>query len=263
MNAVVATNVLVLEPDPECRSTLAEALRVAGFTVVEAGDGMEAFAAADHQKLDLVVMEMRLPVISGLEVLAHFAERRTPVVVASSLDGEEARIRALDLGADDYVQKPYSAREVVARAKAVLRRTNRAATRPVMTFNGLTIDLDGREVRVKDTVVETTAKEFDLLAYLAASPGTVFTRDRLLQSVWHSSSAWQQPGTVTEHIRRLREKIEDTPARPKWLVTIRGVGYKFERRHSTDSAAAPSATTSPLRQAQNVERRAEARLEVA
>ena len=143
--------------------------------------------------------------------------------------------------------KPFSPRELAARITAVLRRTNgAAAASSVIEHKHLRIDLASREVWVRDVLVETTAKEFDLLAFLAAAPGRVFTRHQLLREVWHSSAEWQQEGTVTEHIRRLRQKIEDEADRPQWLQTVRGVGYRFERRHQprVDLTGVPAAIAS-------------------
>ena len=142
---------------------------------------------------------------------------------------EEAdRVAGLELGADDYVVKPFSPRELTARVRSVLRR---ATPRPVLgrlTFDGLTIDTASREVSVDGIAVDLTAREFDLLAFLASSPRQVFSRGQLLEQVWGSSTEWQDPATVTVHVRRLRQKIDADPQNPRWVTTVWGVGYRFE-----------------------------------
>jgi DNA-binding response OmpR family regulator len=137
-------------------------------------------------------------------------------------------VLGLKLGADDYVVKPFSPAELAARIETVLRRAKGAPTAQSMEFGRLSINIATREVRVDGEVRETTAKEFDLLAFLASSPRQVFTRDQLLDHVWASSADWQDSATVTEHVRRIRRKIEDDPDHPHWITTVRGVGYRFE-----------------------------------
>ncbi|HEX4979603.1 MAG TPA: response regulator transcription factor [Acidimicrobiales bacterium] len=226
-----AATVLLVEDEADVREMVALTLEAGGYAVVEVSDGMQAFDRLDAVSPDLVVLDLMLPVVSGLEVLQAIRQHsNVPVLVLTALGSEENRVRGLQLGADDYVTKPFSPRELVARVQALLRRSSSAAARQTVVLDGLTIDMASREVWVVGRFVETTAKEFDLLAFLAANPGRVYTRHQLLREVWHSSSEWQQEGTVTEHVRRLRAKIEDDPARPLWLQTVRGVGYRFERR---------------------------------
>jgi two-component system, OmpR family, phosphate regulon response regulator PhoB len=232
-----AARVLVVEDEAELREMLTFTFEVEGYEVLQAANGMEAFEhlASTTAAPDLVVLDLMMPAISGLEVLQNIRQHSTvPVIILSAMGSEENRVRGLQLGADDYITKPFSPRELVARIQALLRRTSgstSAAAQQTIAYNGLTIDLASREVWVRGDFVDTTAREFDLLAFLAGNPGRVYTRHQLLREVWHSSSEWQQEGTVTEHIRRLRVKIEDDSDRPRWLQTVRGVGYRFERRH--------------------------------
>ena len=221
-------------------------LEVEGYEVLQAANGMEAFEhlASATAAPDLVVLDLMMPAISGLEVLQNIRQNSTvPVIILSAMGSEENRVRGLQLGADDYMTKPFSPRELVARIQALLRRTSgatSAAAQQTIAYDGLTIDLASREVWVRGDLVETTAKEFDLLAFLAANPGRVYTRHQLLREVWHSSSEWQQEGTVTEHIRRLRVKVEEDAERPRWLQTVRGVGYRFERRQQPRGTGGPN-----------------------
>ena len=237
-----AAKVLIVEDEGEIRDLLEFTLEAEGFSVLKAANGMEAFELLANDAPDLVILDLMMPAISGLEVLQSIRQNgATPIIVLSALASEENRVRGLQLGADDYVVKPFSPRELVARIQAVLRRTaGPVATQSTVAYDGLTIDTASREVWVRGELVETTAKEFDLLTFLAANPGRVYTRHQLLREVWNSSSEWQQEGTVTEHIRRLRVKIEDDAERPRWLLTVRGVGYRFERRQAprtSDSTA--------------------------
>jgi two-component system, OmpR family, phosphate regulon response regulator PhoB len=242
MTAMTASSVLTVSAanDDEGARALHALLRAEGLDVLTAATGLEALDLLGR-KPDVVLLDLVLPVVSGLEVLASVrAAGTTPVVVHTALDAEETVVRALDLGADDYIVTPSRPREVAARLRAVLRRSGVTATRNQILHGTMAIDLDRREVSMRGEVVETTAREFDLLVFLAKSPGVVFTRDRLLRSVWNSSSQWQQEGTVTEHIRRLREKIELDPRKPDWLRTVRGVGYRFERRHAEGRSGRPA-----------------------
>ncbi|HEX7167970.1 MAG TPA: response regulator transcription factor [Acidimicrobiales bacterium] len=237
--------ILVVEDEGEIRDLVAFTLEVEGYEVLTAANAMEAFERVAKDSPDLVILDVMMPAISGLEVLEDLRQRsEVGILILSALGSEENRVRGLRLGADDYMVKPFSPRELAARVQALLRRTSSAsAARATIAYDGLTIDLESREVWVHGRLVETTAKEFDLLAFLAANPGRVYTRHQLLREVWHSSSEWQQEGTVTEHVRRLRVKVEDDAERPRWLQTVRGVGYRFERRRR-DVEIAPS-TSAP------------------
>jgi DNA-binding response OmpR family regulator len=236
-----AATILVIEDDPDIRSVVSMTLEAEGYAVELATNGMEGIELAATAKPDLVVLDIMMPVVSGLEVLQHIRQRdAVPVIILTALGEEANRVRGLQLGADDYMVKPFSPRELVARIQAVMRRSqNPLGANDAITFDGLRIDLSSREVWVGGELVELTAKEFDLLAFLAASPGRVFTRHQHLHEVWRSSSEWQQEGTVTEHVRRLRVKIEADPERPTWLKTVRGVGYRFDRR-SAERDAVPT-----------------------
>ncbi len=223
---------LVVDDDPEIRAMLVRLLEVEGYKVTEASTGAEAIGALNRGQPDLVILDVMLTTEDGFDVLASI--RRTsdvPVILVTAKNQETDRVLGLKLGADDYVVKPFSPAELAARVGTVLRRSStRSASAPTgtMEFGDLVIDSLAREIRVSGELIETTAKEFALLAFLAGSPRQVFTREQLLAQVWDSSSAWQDAGTVTEHIRRIRRKIEADPDQPRWVRTVRGVGYRFE-----------------------------------
>ena len=228
--------VLVVDDDEPARTAVAWALEADGFAVEHAEDGVRALALLASRAPALVVLDLSLPGLGGLDVLRRLREREhaggeepLPVIILSGRDGETDRIVGLDLGADDYLVKPFSPGELAARARSVLRRTRpplppapRAATPGVQT------DAGTREAAVDGRPVELTAKEFDLLHFLAGHPRRVFSRSQLLRHVWASNAGWQSEATVTEHIHRLRQKIERDPAEPRWLRTVRGVGYRWE-----------------------------------
>ena len=200
-----------------------------GFEVAEAADGKTAIRLALEGRPDLIVLDVMLPAIDGLEVLTEIRKRQdVPVILLTARTDEVDRVLGLELGADDYVVKPFSPRELAARVRSVLRRSRPPAPVPSLEFEGLTIDGTTREVIVDATVVEMTPKEFDLLAFLASSPRQVFSRTQLLERVWDSSPDYQDPSTVTVHIRRIRQKIETDPDDPRWVCTVWGVGYKFQ-----------------------------------
>jgi len=173
-----------------------------------------------------------LPEIDGFSILGELRKREDiPVILLTARTEETDRVLGLELGADDYVVKPFSPRELAARVRTVLRRASRSeppVMEPTITFDGLAIDTRSREVRVGGEPVDFTAKEFDLLAFLASSPRQVFSRGQLLEQVWDSSSDWQDASTVTVHVRRIRKKIEQDPDEPRWISTVWGVGYRFE-----------------------------------
>ena len=224
--------VLVVDDEPMLRNLLCRLLEMEGYKVLEAGDGLTALAVVANEKPDLVLLDVMLPERNGFDVLGDL--RRTndiPVILVSALAEEGDRVVGLRLGADDYITKPFSSAELSARVQSVLRRAtmrNAAGAPGEFSFEGLTINCRSREVRVAGERVEMTAKEFDLLVYLAGAPRQVFSREQLLQGVWGSSSSWQSDATVTEHVRRLRRKVEEDPDHPRWIVTVRGVGYRFE-----------------------------------
>jgi DNA-binding response OmpR family regulator len=223
--------VLIVDDEPMVRDVLARYLTRSGFIADTVCDGEAAIAAFDASRPDLVLLDLMLPKIDGFAVFHSIRARAaTPVIMLTAKGQEMERIAGLELGADDYVAKPFSPREVVARVQAVLRRgapANAASDRRVLTFDGLEIDAASREVRVAGKVAELTPKEFDLLYLTASNPRTVFTRSQLLDTLWDLAFEGD-PSTVTVHVRRLREKIEQDPANPRRLVTVWGVGYRFE-----------------------------------
>ncbi len=225
-----AGRVLVVDDEPMVCEVVTAYLERDGFRVATASDGRSALESFDAAPPDLVVLDVMLPEIDGFSVLAQLRRRAdVPVILLTARTEEADRLLGLELGADDYVVKPFSPRELAARVRTVLRRTRSADAAPVrMDFDGLTIDPVTREVVRNGDVVEMTPKEFDLLAFLAASPRQVFSRAQLLEQVWDSSADYQDPSTVTVHIRRLRRKIEPDPEQPRWLHTVWGVGYRFE-----------------------------------
>ena len=227
---VPVAKILVVDDEPNIREVVGLYLRRDGHAVVSAADGEEALELYQRTRPDLVVLDLMLPKVSGLEVCRRIqAERRVPLVMLTARGEEEDRIVGLGLGADDYVVKPFSPRELAARVEAVLRRTGEAA-RPAdgsaLVFGDLRLDPATREVTVRDEPVTLTAREFDLLRHMASQPRRVFTRDQLMEAVWgYAFSA--DTSTVTVHVRRLREKLEDDPAKPHYLQTVWGVGYRF------------------------------------
>ncbi|WP_420451641.1 response regulator transcription factor [Ilumatobacter sp.] len=228
---MTATKVLVVDDEPTVREVVAGYLRRDGHEVAEAADGTTALALLESEPPDLVVLDMMLPGVNGLDILRRVRSTSDiPVIMLTARAEETDRVSGLELGADDYVVKPFSPRELAARVNGVLRRTvGRAAASPQrLEFDGLVIDPLAREVVLGDRVVELTPKEFDVLAFLAASPRQVFSRAQLLEQVWMSSPDWQDPATVTVHVRRIRNKIEADPEHPRWITTVWGVGYRFE-----------------------------------
>ncbi len=233
MRQVEKTRVLVVDDEPMVREVLTRYFEREGFDVADAADGRLALEHIEGSVPDLVLLDLMLPEVDGYEVFRRLrsASATTPVIMLTARGEETDRVVGLELGADDYVTKPFSPREVVARARAVLRRTKTPATeRPAgsIEVGEITIDLDRREVSRSGRPVHLTRKEFDLLSYMAASPGVTFTRSQLLDDVW--DFAWDgDSATVTVHVRRVREKIEDDPSDPRHLLTVWGVGYRFER----------------------------------
>jgi two-component system, OmpR family, response regulator ResD len=224
--------VLIVDDEAIVRDVLTRYLEKEGFRVDTAVDGEEALAIATDHRPDLVILDLMLPKVDGLEVLRRLrAEQDVPVVMVTAKGEEVDRVVGLELGADDYVVKPFSPREVVARVRAVLRRGVRSADHPddgrLVIAGPFAIDRDRREVRRDGRLIELTRKEFDLLEVLSGHPGTTFRRLDLLERVWDSS--WDgSSSTVTVHVRRLRAKLEEDPSEPRHIVTVWGVGYRFE-----------------------------------
>jgi len=229
------TLVLVIDDDPQVRTLVSRLLRHEGYEVVEAGDAGEALRHVDQREPDLVLLDVVMPQVDGIDLLAEIRTRsNVPVIMLTALGDEADRILGLKSGADDYMVKPFSPGELSARIESVLRRSQmssnsvQGSATEALTFGELEIDQRTRDVKLDGQLVELTAREFDLLFFLASSPRQVFDRQQLLTQVWQSSADWQDPATVTEHVRRIRRKIESDPDRPRWLKTVRGVGYRFE-----------------------------------
>jgi two-component system, OmpR family, response regulator ResD len=229
MDAVMDT-ILVVDDEPSIVEVVSLYLAREGFRVLSAGDGQQALAIARSERPDLILLDIMLPFRSGLDITRELREdREVPIILLTARTDEVDRIVGLDLGADDYIVKPFSPREVVARVKAVLRRTARQhdEERPkALEFGAMSIVPSERLVRIDDRSIELTATEFDLLHFLADHPRQVFTRDQLLDRVWGTEFIADE-STVTVHVRRLREKIERDPSHPEYVLTVWGVGYKF------------------------------------
>ncbi len=225
--------VLVVDDEPMVRDVLSRYLERNGFEVDAAADGEGALAAFDARRPDLVLLDLMLPRVDGFEVFRRIRARADSPVIMITARGETTdRIVGLDVGADDYISKPFSPGEVVARVRSVLRRASTARERRgesegVLAFSGLELDPRSREVSLAGALLPLTPKEFDLLLHFASNPRTVFSRLQLLDEVWDVAFDGD-PATVTVHIRRLREKIEADPSHPRRLVTVWGVGYRFE-----------------------------------
>ena len=218
----------MVDDDPDARWLAGEALVEYGFEVSEASNGHEAMKQFEARHPDLIVLDLGLPGIGGLDVLKWLrTTNNVPVILLTGRGAQPDRVVGLELGADDYVVKPFDARELVARVNAVLRRGRSDHGKHRLEFGELTIDLQTRDVSHSGELVDLTAKGFDLLAFLASSPRRVFSREELLDQVWGSSVEWQDPSTVNEHIHRLRRKIEPNPGSPRWIATLRGAGYRF------------------------------------
>jgi DNA-binding response OmpR family regulator len=228
----VGGRILVVDDEPHIVELVRYNLAQEGFEVSVAHDGHEAIEKAQKDAPDLVILDLMLPYVDGLEVCRHIRrESPVPILMLTAKDGEQERVIGLESGADDYVTKPFSPRELVARVRAILRRTarddQRPAARPV-AVGGLVLDATTHEVRLGGRLVDLTAKEFDLLQLLLSHPNRVFTRDFLLEHIW-GYDYFGSTRTVDMHISRLREKIEDDPNNPTYVMTVRGVGYKLKK----------------------------------
>jgi two-component system response regulator ResD len=224
-------SVLVVDDEPTIGEVVSRYLSVAGYSTRVASSGPEALAAAAGEWPDLVVLDLMLPGIDGLEVMRRLREResqRVAVILLTAKGEESDRVVGLRLGADDYVVKPFSPAELVARVDAILRRLEKGADRyqPPLVFDGLTIDPSARRVELGGEEVPLTQREFDLLLFLARHPGQAFTREELMDRVWQYSF-FTDTSTVTVHIRRLRAKVEREPAHPRFIETVWGYGYRF------------------------------------
>ena len=224
--------VLVVDDDATVREVVVDYLRAAGHDVSEAVDGAGALASAQSTGADLVVLDVMMPGLDGLEVCRRLRrDSDVPIVLLTALGSEQDRVVGLEIGADDYVTKPFSPRELVLRVDSILRRSSGAAVADVpavMVDGDLVVDRDRRRVTLAGVETSLTARELDLLTFLVSRPGVAFSRDDLLQRVWGWSFGDQS--TVTVHVRRLREKIEADPTTPTRLLTVWGVGYRWERQ---------------------------------
>jgi two-component system, OmpR family, response regulator RegX3 len=227
-----SATLLVAEDDEGSRLALARSLERYGYRVIEAADGevaLQLFQA--NPMIDLVVLDIGLPRLDGFAVLSRLRQLSdVPVIMLTGRGEEVDRVVGLELGADDYVLKPYSLRELVARVRARLRRRPSEERRPAgaepLVFGDLVIDPRAREVHIADEKIDLTAREYELFAFLASHPREVFSREELLEHVW--GTRFQDPATVTEHVRRVRAKIEQHPPSRKLLTTLRGMGYRFD-----------------------------------
>jgi two-component system response regulator ResD len=227
--------ILIVDDEPTIVEVVGLYLQREGFRVLTANDGNAALQTVEQQRPDLVVLDLMLPGLNGLEVVKRLRSGSAlPIIMLTARSEEADRVVGLELGADDYVTKPFSARELVARVKAVLRRTHPEAApaeptgASALAIGGLRLDPAARTVTLDGQAINLTVREFDLLQFLMRNPGQVFTREQLLDNVWGYTFA-SDMGTVTVHIRRLREKIEPDPSNPVFLQRIWGVGYKLER----------------------------------
>jgi len=229
MSTVPRERILVVDDEPAIRDLVGPYLRQEGFDVDEAADGEDALARFQRRPHDLVVLDLRLPGIDGLDVLREIRRTSTVYVIVLTARADETdKLIGLELGADDYITKPFSPRELVARVRAVLRRrrSGDSDSADVMRFDGLVVDLARHEVSVDDSPAELTSLEFELLAALASAPGRVFTRRQLIERVW----GWDFYGDerlVDVHVRNLRKALGDAADDPRFIGTVRGVGYKF------------------------------------
>lgn len=222
-------SILVVDDEPIIGEVVSRYLERAGYAARVAGDGVQALQLAAEQTPDLVVLDIMLPGLDGLEVMRRLQQvERTSVILLTAKSEAADRIVGLQRGADDYVIKPFSPGELVARVDAVMRRAVSPSDEgEILTFEDLQIDPVRRCVTVRGEEAQLTAREYDLMLFLVRHPGQVFSRDQLMELVWQYSF-YSDTSTVTVHIRRLRAKVERDPAEPQWLQTVWGVGYRFQ-----------------------------------
>ena len=224
--------ILLVDDEDAVRTVLTFPLEKDGYVVVQAGDGEEALRRFAEQPVDLVVLDLMLPRLDGLEVCKRLRATSTvPIIMLTARDDELDKVLGLELGADDYITKPFSIREFRSRVRALLRRARQPhvpadEAEPRIEVDGLVIDMSRRTVQVRGEPVTLTYVEFELLRTLAASPGRVFSRRMLLEALWKSAD-YRDPRTIDVHVRHLREKIEEEPRTPQHILTVRGVGYRF------------------------------------
>lgn len=227
------TRVLLVDDEENLRQALGYALRQEGYDVVTAEDGRRALTQFRAAQPDLVILDVMLPGIDGLEVCRRMRrESDVPIILLTARDTEVDRIVGLEIGADDHLGKPFSTRELIARVRALLRRSRRGpgAERPeTLRAEGLAVDVPKRQVRRDGEEVRLTPKEFDLLAFLMEAPGVVMSREQILARVWAQERAGDMR-TVDTHVRTLRQALGESAERPRWIETVRGVGYRFRER---------------------------------
>jgi DNA-binding response OmpR family regulator len=226
-----SSTILLVDDEDAVQKLLAYPLERDGFRVVQARDGEEALARFAQEPVDLVVLDVMLPKLDGLEVCKRLrASSTVPIIMLTARDDELDKVLGLELGADDYITKPFSIREFRSRVRALLRRaaipTFGREEDETIERDGLRIDVGHRDVHVGQRAVQLTYVEFELLRTMAASPGRVFSREMLLQALWGGSD-YREPRTIDVHVRHLREKLERDPSEPEYILTVRGVGYRF------------------------------------
>ncbi len=225
-----STRILLVDDEQSIQTLLSYPLRKDGYHVTSALDGAEALRRFEEGRFDLVILDLMLPQLNGVEVCRQLRSRsQVPIIMLTAKGSETDKVAGLEVGADDYITKPFSMREFRSRVKAALRRSRMAAGTQAdgaIECGELTIDFDRRMVTLADEEVKVTYVEFEILGALARSPGRVLTRETLLEHVWGDSD-YRDPRTVDVHIRHLREKLERDPKEPEYLFTVRGVGYRF------------------------------------
>jgi DNA-binding response OmpR family regulator len=226
-----SSTILLVDDEDAVQKLLAYPLERDGFRVVQARDGEEALARFAEERFDLVVLDLMLPKLDGLEVCKRLrASSSVPIIMLTARDDELDKVLGLELGADDYITKPFSIREFRSRVRALLRRASIPSSGrtgdETIELDGLRIDVPRREVHVGERDVQLTYVEFELLRALAASPGRVFSREMLLEALWGGAD-YREPRTIDVHVRHLREKLEHDPSEPEFILTVRGVGYRF------------------------------------
>jgi phosphate regulon transcriptional regulator PhoB len=228
--------ILVVEDEPDIRKLVQYNLAQERYKVLEAEDGEQALKIVQRDRPNLLILDLMLPGLSGIELCRILRDRtdtaRLPILMLTAKAGETDRVLGLEMGADDYLTKPFSPRELVARVRAILRRAASAAqteSLPAYDKGGLKIDFTTYEVFARGKNVKLTLKEFELLRFLVQNPNRVLSRDQLLDRVW-GGETFVTPRTVDVHIRRLRKAIEKDDSKPKWILTLRGVGYKFDEK---------------------------------
>lgn len=231
--------IFILEDDLDIQRLIRHHLEATGFVVRAYHDPLNIISDAERQPPALFLLDIMVPGGSGLDVCRrlrnHAALSAIPIIFLTARAGENDRVLGLELGADDYITKPFSTRELLARVKAVLRRFERPATSSAIEFDSVVIDANAMQLKVRGELVPTTATEFRLLDYLARHPGRVFSRDHLLDAVW-GDARFVTPRSVDVYVRRIREKIERDAEDPRYLITVRGAGYRFELPKAVENA---------------------------